>query len=171
LNRLDVVDTHKAAQWLKTCQNFDGGFGVVEGCESHAGQVFTSIAALSIVGALDQIDHAALGFWLSERQDPKGGFNGRPEKLPDVCYSWWVGAPIAIIGKQLWVDAAKLKEFVLSAQDKDDGGIADRPGNIADPFHTFLGMAGLTLFDQLEGVPKMNPVFALPEEVVSRYLQ
>ena len=34
--------------------------------------------------------------WLSERQTKSGGLNGRPEKLPDVCYSWyiveWIGA-------------------------------------------------------------------------------
>jgi geranylgeranyl transferase type-2 subunit beta len=169
LGRLDAVDVRKAADWIRKCQNFDGGFGVIEGCESHAGQVFTSVGALVIAKAIDEIDKDALGFWLSERQDPKGGFNGRPEKLPDVCYSWWVGAPIAMIGKQNWVDADKLEEFVLSAQDTQDGGIADRPGNFADPFHTFLGVAGLTLFGKLD-VPRMNPVYALPVEVVERHL-
>jgi geranylgeranyl transferase type-2 subunit beta len=168
IRRLDVVDTRKAVEWLRKCQNFDGGFGVVEGCESHAGQVFTCVGALVIANAIDEIDKDGLGFWLSERQDPKGGFNGRPEKLPDVCYSWWVGAPIATIGKQNWVDADKLEEFVLSSQDPQDGGIADRPGNVADPFHTFLGMAGLSLFGKLD-VPRMNPVYALPVEVVERH--
>ena len=168
VGHLDAVDVKKAAEWLKSCQNFDGGFGVIEGCESHAGQVFTSVGALVIAGAIDSIDKEALGFWLSERQDPKGGFNGRPEKLPDVCYSWWVGAPIAMIGKQKWVDADKLEEFVLSAQDAEDGGISDRPGNFTDPFHTFLGMAGLSLFGKLD-VPTMDPVYALPVEVVQKH--
>jgi hypothetical protein len=35
----------------------------------------------------------------------------------------------------------------MSAQDIDDGGIADRPGNIADAFHTYFGIAGM--FDDL----------------------
>ena len=169
LGRLDAINVEKAVERLKKCQNFDGGFGVIEGCESHAGQVFTAVGALKIANALDSIDKAGLGFWLSERQDPKGGFNGRPEKLPDVCYSWWVGAPIAMIGKENWVDADKLEEFVLSAQDVEDGGIADRPGNFADPFHTFLGPAGLTLFGKLPDVPKMDPVYALPVEVIERH--
>lgn len=168
LNKLDVVDVKKCVEWLKKCQNFDGGFGCVDGCESHAGQVLTSLGALAIAGALNEIDKESLGFWLSERQDPSGGFNGRPEKLPDVCYSWWVGASIAIIGKEKWVDADKLEAFVLSAQDEELGGIADRPGDMADPFHTFLGTAGLSLFDRL-GIPKMDPVYALPVEVVQRH--
>ena len=28
------------------------------------------------------------------------GLNGRPEKLPDVCYSWWVLASLAILNRQ-----------------------------------------------------------------------
>lgn len=171
LGRLDAVDTAKAVDWLIQCQNFDGGFGVVPGCESHAGQVLTVLTSLHICNAMDRIDIESLGFWLSERQDPKGGFNGRPEKLPDVCYNWWVGASIAMIGKTKWVDADKLEEFLLSSQDAEDGGIGDRPGNFADPFHTFLGIGGLSLFDKLTeyGVPKMDPVYALPAEVVKRH--
>ena len=31
-------------------------------------------------------------------------FKGRPEKLPDVCYSWWVLASLKIIGKLHWIN-------------------------------------------------------------------
>jgi len=31
-------------------------------------------------------------------------FAGRPEKLPDVCYSWWVLASLKIIGRLHWID-------------------------------------------------------------------
>lgn len=33
----------------------------------------------------------------------------------------------------------------MNSQDADDGGIADRPGNMADIFHTFFGISGLSL--------------------------
>ena len=36
------------------------------------------------------MDPDSLGWWLCERQTRFGGFNGRPEKAPDVCYSWWI---------------------------------------------------------------------------------
>ena len=38
------------------------------------------------MGRLDVIDADLLGWWLAERQLKSGGLNGRPEKLPDVCY-------------------------------------------------------------------------------------
>jgi len=31
-------------------------------------------------------------FEFNLRRYKAGGLNGRPEKLPDVCYSWWAGA-------------------------------------------------------------------------------
>jgi len=60
------------------------------GAESHAAYVFCCIGSLKILGCIDIIDRDKLGHWLSRRQTLSGGFNGRPEKLPDVCYSWWI---------------------------------------------------------------------------------
>ena len=36
-------------------------------------------------------------------------------------------------------------------QDEEDGGIAERPGNLADIFHTFFGVAGLSLLGHFDG--------------------
>lgn len=84
---------------FSSCRNFDGGFGAVPGAESHAGQIFCCIGALSIVGRLDTVDLDLLGWWLSERQCDSGGLNGRPEKQADVCYSWWILSSLSILGR------------------------------------------------------------------------
>ena len=55
---------------------------------------------------------------------------GRPEKLPDVCYSWWVLASLKIIGRIHWIDKKKLEMFILACQDDETGGFADRPGDM-----------------------------------------
>ena len=57
---------------------------------------------------------------------------GRPEKLPDVCYSWWVLASLKIIGKIHWIDKEKLSLYILACQDEETGGFADRPGDMVD---------------------------------------
>ena len=44
------------------------------------------------------------------------GLNGRPEKLPDVCYSWWVLASLKILNRIHWIDKEKLKTFMLACQ-------------------------------------------------------
>lgn len=84
---------------VPSCRNFDGGFGAVPGAESHAGQIFCCVAALSIGNALHHVDENLLGWWLSERQCDSGGLNGRPEKQADVCYSWWILSSLSILGR------------------------------------------------------------------------
>ena len=68
INKLDVINQQTAGEYLLRCQNFDGGFGVREGSESHAGQVFCATGSLKILDRLDDIDTNLLGWWLAERQ-------------------------------------------------------------------------------------------------------
>jgi prenyltransferase beta subunit len=65
---------------------------------------------------MDLVDKDRLGAWLSERQLGNGGLNGRPEKLEDVCYSWWVLSSLAMIDRLHWIDAEKLSSFILRCQ-------------------------------------------------------
>ena len=99
---------------IDKCKNFDGGYGSDPGGESHAGQVFTCVGGLALCDSVDRIDHFFLGWWLAERQVKAGGLNGRPEKLPDVCYSWWVLSSLCIMGKMHWIDQKALARFILS---------------------------------------------------------
>lgn len=141
-----------AVGFIERCRNFDGGFGAVPGAESHAGQIFCCVGALSIAGALDKVDENLLGWWLAERQCDSGGLNGRPEKQADVCYSWWILSSLSILGRTAWIDGSKLCEFIVACQESEAGGIADRPGNMADIFHTFFGISGLLLMDYFQGI-------------------
>lgn len=167
LGRLADVDVAAATAFVARCRNFDGGFGTVPGTESHAGQIFCCVGALAIGRATGEVDADLLGWWLAERQLPCGGLNGRPEKKEDVCYSWWVLSSLSALGRISWIDRKRLGEFILECQDADDGGISDRPGNIADVFHTFFGVAGLSLLGY-PGFKEIDPVFALPVHVVRR---
>jgi geranylgeranyl transferase type-2 subunit beta len=113
---MHLVDVEKAVQHVHSCANFDGGYGTSPGAESHSGQVFTCVGALTIAGRLDLVNSEKLGAWLSERQLKNGGLNGRPEKKEDVCYSWWVMSSMAMLGKLHWIDGEKLTKFILQCQ-------------------------------------------------------
>mmetsp|Transcript_10215 Transcript_10215/g.15396 ORF Transcript_10215/g.15396 Transcript_10215/m.15396 type:complete len:323 (+) Transcript_10215:412-1380(+) len=167
LKRLDAIDVDAAATFILRCQNFDGAFGVVPGAESHAGQTFCCVGALSILKKLDKLDRDLLGWWLAERQLPEGGLNGRPQKLPDVCYSWWVLSALACIDRLHWINKQKLIGWILSCQDPERGGFADRPDDQTDIFHTFFGLAGLSLlgYEKLEPI---DPSFALPVKILKK---
>lgn len=169
MGRLDAVNVRAAVQFVVRCMNFDGGFGSAPDSESHAGQIYCCVGALSMTRSLHLIDADALGWWLCERQLPSGGLNGRPEKLPDVCYSWWVLASLKIIGRIDWIDKERLCNFILAAQDEETGGIADRPGDVVDPFHTLFGIAGLSLLGyNRTAIEPVNPVFCMPQTTIER---
>ncbi|KAK4034808.1 terpenoid cyclases/protein prenyltransferase alpha-alpha toroid [Parachaetomium inaequale] len=169
LGLLDLVDVDKAVNHIAACANFDGGYGVSPGAESHAGQIFTCVAALTIAGRQDLVDKERLGRWLSERQIAGGGLNGRPEKKEDVCYSWWVLSSLEMIGKTHWIDKDQLVAFILRCQDPERGGISDRPGDMVDVWHTVFGLAGLSLL-QYPGLQPVDEVYCMPKSTTARVL-
>ncbi|KXJ96029.1 terpenoid cyclases/protein prenyltransferase alpha-alpha toroid [Microdochium bolleyi] len=172
LGRLDesTIDVTAAVNHVAACANFDGGYGLTPGAESHSGQIFTCVGALTIAGRQDLIEDVdKLGRWLSERQVACGGLNGRPEKKEDVCYSWWVLSSLAMINRTHWIDRDKLIGFILQCQDMENGGISDRPGDMVDVFHTLFGLTGLSLLGY-PGLEEVDPVYCLPKKVTTRIL-
>lgn len=76
-------------------------------------------------------------------------------------------ASLTILGRLHWISKEKLKEFILSCQDSETGGFSDRPGNVADIFHTLFGVGALSLLGY-ENLKKINPTFCMPEEVIEK---
>ncbi len=52
-------------------------------------------------------------------------------------------------------------------QDPDGGGIADRPGDMVDVFHTVFGLAGLSLLGY-PGLQDVDPVYCMPADLIER---
>ncbi|KAK4577395.1 hypothetical protein RGQ29_027763 [Quercus rubra] len=167
LHRLNKINVEKAVSYILSCKNLEGGFGCTPGGESHAGQIFCCVGALAITGSLHHIDKDLLGWWLCEWQVKSGVLNGRPEKLPDVCCSWWVLSSLIMIDRVHWINKEKLVEFILDCQDMENGGISDRQDDAVDVYHTYFGVAGLSLLEYL-GLKATDPTYALPVDVVSR---
>ncbi|XP_065324931.1 geranylgeranyl transferase type-2 subunit beta-like [Gordionus sp. m RMFG-2023] len=174
LDKLDCIkeDIDKIVNFVLKGHNIDQGFGSKPGSESHAGQIYCCLGVLALTGNLHSIDTERLGWWLSERQLPSGGLNGRPEKFPDVCYSWWVLASLAIIGKLSWINKVNLTLFILACQDVELGGFTDRPRDMPDPFHTVFGISGLSLLGTYpRNILPINPIFCLPQHILPSHLQ
>lgn len=49
-------DREGLIDWILDCNNFDGGFGCVPGCESHAGQTYCCMAALELLNGRECLD-------------------------------------------------------------------------------------------------------------------
>lgn len=67
------------------------------------------------------------------------GFQGRPNKLVDTCYSFWLGGTLRVLNVLDMIDLKKNKEYILSTQDSLLGGFSKGPDIHTDPLHTYLG--------------------------------
>jgi geranylgeranyl transferase type-2 subunit beta len=77
-------------------------------------------------------------------------------------------ASLAILQRINWVDKQSLTKFILASQDDETGGIADRPGDMPDPFHTVFGLSGLSLLGH-EGLEAVDPVFCMARKSLGKY--
>lgn len=128
--------------------------------ESHGGTTFCALATLSLTNQLDKLSEEqieGIKRWLINRQID--GFQGRPNKPVDTCYSFWVGASLKILDALHLSDYTENKAYVYQTQDCLVGGFSKWPDTCTDPMHTYLGLAGLSLIgdtDLLEIVPTLN---------------
>lgn len=100
-------------------QSYDGGIGQGPDLESHSGSTFCAIATLALSNNLDRLTKAqfvALRRWLLYRFD--GGFNGRPNKPIDTCYSFWTGGSLNILDAYEFIHNKNNPQFVLMTQDR-----------------------------------------------------
>jgi len=80
--------------------------------------------------------------WCVERQ--VSGFQGRINKDPDTCYSFWIGASLAMLGAYDLVDFSAVRAFTYSCE-KKTGGFSKWPDQYPDVLHTYLSMCGLSI--------------------------
>lgn len=116
---------------------------------STGGSTYCAVAALSLCNRLSDLpDKDRLGQWLLSRQQSlQGGFNGRVEKVEDVCYSFWCGATIQILGLHHLVSIQHDVEWLLYCQ-TSIGGIAKSPDDLPDVMHSYLALAALSIHGQ-----------------------
>lgn len=102
-------------------------------------------------------EQRALLHWLVSRQNT--GYTGRPNKSVDSCYSFWVGASIAILlggNRNRLCTPQPLREFLISVQTPIIGGFSREEDVSPDPMHTYMSIMGLSLI----GEPDLAPVDA-----------
>lgn len=147
LNDWSGFDIEKAVEYIKDSQNYDCGIGQGPFLESHGGSTFCAVASLALMRRLEEAfpppDLEGLKRWCIMRQQT--GFQGRPNKPVDTCYSFWIGASLELLGCLEWVDKKWNRGYVLSTQGEYTGGFSKWPDTHPDPLHSYLGLCGLSI--------------------------
>lgn len=165
----DAINVDDAVGFLMRSMSYDGSFGQAQGQEGQGGSTYCAVASLHLAGKLDVLQEAgereALERWLLARQQSGSGFNGRPEKPVDTCYSFWCGAAAQVsvkkersdlkrrmdtdmqaklLGCHGWIEGWADIGWILSAQ-SPIGGISKVRGDAPDLMHSYLATAALAM--------------------------
>ncbi|XP_077290980.1 geranylgeranyl transferase type-1 subunit beta [Arctopsyche grandis] len=142
-------DVEKATKYIIDSIGYDYGIAQGPELESHGGTTFCAIATLSLTDQLDKLSPQqveGIKRWLVNRQ--VDGFQGRPNKPVDTCYSFWIGATLKILGVLELTDYNENRRYILDTQDMIVGGFSKWPQTGSDPLHTYLGLGGLSLIGE-----------------------
>ena len=175
----DGMDRAASLEFILASISYEGGIGQGPGQESHGGTTYCGVAALSMMGLLEELGEGrreALVRWCVARQGGEessgqcAGFQGRPNKPEDTCYSFWVGATLALLGRLGHISPEASRQFVLGTQDPVTGGLAKWPDTQCDPLHTYLGLSGLAIAGE-EGLSPMEPALNITVRAATRLAQ
>lgn len=172
LNDWSGVDKAKAISYVLQSISYDGAIGQGPGLECHGGSTFCAIASLFLMNELhNALTNAQLNRirrWCLMRQD--GGFQGRPGKPSDNCYSFWIGATLHLLNVGHLSDHESNRLFLLNTQDTVTGGFAKFENHHPDPLHTYFGLSGLSLLGE-DGLSTMNAALNISDRAYQHLLK
>ncbi|KAJ3243928.1 Geranylgeranyl transferase type-1 subunit beta [Chytriomyces hyalinus] len=162
LNDFSGIDKDAAVRYILNSKSHENAFGQGAELEAHGGSTYCAVASLALMDRLDALDADSVKMhlieWLLKRQQEDGGFAGRPGKVSDTCYSFWIGGTLEILGAYQFVDADANRAFLETTVSKS-GGFSKVPDCNADPLHSYMGLAGLSVAQEpglLPLVPSLN---------------
>jgi geranylgeranyl transferase type-1 subunit beta len=115
-----IINFEKSEKFLKSIRNYEGGFSMIDEGESNAGLTFCAIASYKILN-IEIPNLEILLFWLNQRNSVLG-VNGRTNKIPDTCYSFWVMGSLSNLdylnkGDLLKLfDSSHVIDFIMNCQ-------------------------------------------------------
>jgi geranylgeranyl transferase type-1 subunit beta len=155
LNDWSGVDIDSAYSYILSSRGYDEAFSHGPFLESHGGSTYCAVSALVLMDKLKDIPNKEkLTEWLLGRQFT--GFNGRPNKDCDTCYSFWVGASIANLDAVEFINAEASCNFTLGCQSETIGGISKQANTYPDILHSYMAISGLSLIGQMPD--KIQPI-------------
>ncbi|CAL6032390.1 Protein_farnesyltransferase subunit beta [Hexamita inflata] len=138
-------------EYLMSKQIYQGGFCSNE-LEPHAEFTYCALAALKILNVELNAEEKSLHLhYLVNRQTKWGGFNGRPYKDPEGCYSWWVLGALHILDKDKLkqVNIDLFNKFAINyCQPADGCGLRNKPGVEPDSYHTAYVLGGWSIINE-----------------------
>ena len=99
------------------------------------------------------------------------GFQGRTNKVADSCYSFWIGATLAMLNVLQDSDVLGCKEFLLQhcQSHGPNGGFCKVPDTYPDLLHSFYSVCWLALVEHPQ-LKKLDPRLGIPTDRLPEHL-
>lgn len=126
-------------------------------CESHSGAIYCAVASYTLMDYdvpnraetlefLVDRQSANESIYFCKKEDDLVGVQGRVGKIPDSCYTFWVGASIKILtGESLLND--KIENFLRLCYNEESFNFSKYPNMKGDPLHTLHSTVGLRILN------------------------
>ncbi|EGW34182.1 uncharacterized protein SPAPADRAFT_59614 [Spathaspora passalidarum NRRL Y-27907] len=184
-DRKHDIDSKAALDFILERCNSNGGFSSQVLNEAHLGFTFCAVASLKLLEypleklestkhwlVQRQVDYPAVLYQDTEYEYYKpidiGGFNGRENKLSDTCYCWWCTGALYIMNSDNieFVNLSRAEEYLLyRVQNELFGGFGKDIESNPDPFHSYLAIASLSLWNKEKfGLKEVHPVLVISQE-------
>ncbi|KFY06779.1 hypothetical protein V492_07755 [Pseudogymnoascus sp. VKM F-4246] len=95
------------------------------------------------------------------------GCNGRLNKVPDTCYSFWVDASLYILGQSELINKEGSRRWLIEKTQHMIGGFAKEPGYPPDIYHSYLGLGTLAMLGE-PNLKTFDPVLCASQEAKSK---
>ena len=96
------------------------------------------------------------------------GMNGRTNKVADTCYVWWSSASLHMLDQPNLYNADGIRRYLLEkTQHPVLGGFGKFPGDLPDLYHSYLGLAALSLAGSRE-VKEVDAGMCVSKEAKAR---
>ncbi|MCF7861548.1 hypothetical protein K9M79_04860 [Candidatus Woesearchaeota archaeon] len=95
MNKLNRI-RHECINWIKACQNNDGGFGMIPGVPSNIQSTYCAYYSLWMLGSETKNKEAGLS-WLISLQQPDGGFAGSQDMSSEMLHSLYTISSLKIL--------------------------------------------------------------------------
>lgn len=100
---------------------------------------------------------------------PWVGLSGRCNKIADTCYSWWVSASLALLDRLDLLSLHPAQKYLLDRTQHAIGGFGKQPGDPPDVYHSYMGLAALSLM-KYQGLKSIHSAACISYDAV-RYLE
>ncbi|KAJ3332244.1 hypothetical protein HDU76_000835 [Blyttiomyces sp. JEL0837] len=177
LDALDKINPDQIATYIKSLQRPDGSFSGDEWGEVDTRFSYCALSCLSLLGKLDSVDVEKATQFIERCRNFDGGYGSVPGAESHAGQIFCCVGALAIVGALHLVDVDRLGWWLAERQlkngglngrpekledDDEAGGIADRPGDTADVFHTLFGIAGLSLLGHPD-LDEVDPRYCMPK--------